>query len=228
MENTSLAVRRSGPRWEYLKYLLFWPAFLMMFWALERVWTPARWNVIHCALDDLIPFCEWFLIPYVFWYLFLAWAHVYTFFREPEEFRRLMRFLALAHTIAVLIFMLYPSAQNMRPEEMPRDNPLTRLLWGVWYALDTNTNTCPSLHVVDAVAVAVCACRTRRFGTPGWRAAFWGAAALIAVSTVFVKQHSVLDVLAAVPVCVAAYIPVYGLGCAAGRRSIRARDMGYV
>ncbi len=224
MEQTALAVRRAGPKWEYLKYLLYWPAFGMTFYILERLWHPERWYVMHCRLDDAIPFCEWFLIPYLFWFVFLVGIHVYTFFREPEEFRRLMRFIALTYTIALVIFILYPNCQHLRPASFPRDNALTRAM-GWFYQFDTNTNVCPSLHVVGSVAVALCAWRTKPFDQKGWRLAFAVTAALISVSTVFLKQHSVIDVLAGALVCMAAYIPVYGR--ARARRRLRAKDVSF-
>lgn len=224
MEQTALAVRRAGPKWEYLKYALYWPAFGAAFYILERLWRPERWYVMHCRLDDAIPFCEWFLIPYLFWFVFLVGMHLYTFFREPEEFRRLMRFIALTYTIALAIFILYPNCQHLRPAEFPRDNALTRFM-GWFYQLDTNTNVCPSLHVVGSVAVALCAWRTRPFNSRGWRLVFSGTAALISVSTVFLKQHSAVDVLAGVLVCMAAYIPVYGQ--ARVRRRLRAKDVSF-
>ena len=33
--------------------------------------------LVHCRLDDLIPFCEWFLIPYVFWYFLIVFTLLY-------------------------------------------------------------------------------------------------------------------------------------------------------
>lgn len=50
---------------------------------------------------------------------------------------------------------------------------------------------------------------SRHFGTRGWRITFGLTALLISVSTVFLKQHSVLDVVAAVPICMVAYYLVY-------------------
>lgn len=77
-----------------------------------------------------------------------------------------------------------------------------------FYTFDTNTNVCPSIHVMGSLAVLTAAWHTPRFRTAGWRAAFAAAAVLICLSTVFLKQHSVLDVIAALPICLAAYLAV--------------------
>lgn len=191
-----------------LKLALYWPVFGLLFYYAEHFFRPAHWNVIHCRLDDYIPFCEFFLIPYLFWFVFLIGIHAYTLFYDRAAFQKLMRFITLSYTAALLIFFLYPSAQLLRPAVFPRDNLLTHLMGG-FYRLDTNTNVCPSLHVIGSVAVWSAARETRLFHQRGWRLFFHLATTLICVSTVFLKQHSVLDLIAGMVVCLIAYIPVY-------------------
>ena len=65
----------------------------------------------------------------------------------------------------------------------------------------------------------------KRFTAPGWRAFFLVCAALISISTVFLKQHSVLDILAALILCAAAYFMVYRLP-ARGGAPLRSRRKG--
>ena len=78
-----------------------------------------------------------------------------------------------------------------------------------FYRFDTNTNVCPSLHVIGSFAVLFCAWHSEHFATPKWRATFLSAATVISMSTVFLKQHSILDVLSAIPICAVGYIAVY-------------------
>ena len=106
------------------------------------------------------------------------------------------------------------SCNDRHPFE--RDNIFTQFLAGL-YQFDTNTNVCPSLHVIGSVAVMVSAWNSKHFHTPGWRIVFGVTAVLISVSTVFLKQHSVLDVFAAVPICIFAYYFAYGKGKGEGR-----------
>ena len=90
-----------------------------------------------------------------------------------------------------------------------RDNIFTRFMTG-FYQFDTNTNVCPSIHVIGSVAVMLCAWHSKHFSTKGWRVIFVITALLISISTVFLKQHSVLDILAAIPICAFTYIVTYG------------------
>ena len=151
-----------------LVLLLYWPVYGLLFWFAEQRFHPARWHVMHCALDDLIPFCELLLVPYLFWFAFLVVIHVYTFFTCRDTFEKLMWFVILSYSLGLLCFFLYPTVQHLRPAVFPRDNLLTRMT-AAFYRHDTNTNVCPSLHVVGSMAVWYAARETRLFQKTGWR-----------------------------------------------------------
>lgn len=199
------------PEFEHLKYLAYWPLFGLLFLTVERLWIRSSYYPVHCALDEAIPFCEYFLIPYLFWFIFLVGIHVYALLFDTDAFKKLMKFIIVSYSAAMLIYILFPNCQELRPVAFERDNLFTRFLTGL-YQFDTNTNVCPSIHVIGSVAVMLCAWNSKHFSTPGWRIAFCVTALLISASTVFLKQHSILDVLAAVPICVTAWAAVYGKG----------------
>lgn len=197
------------PEFNHLWYLLFWPVYGLMFLTVERLWIRDSYTPVHCALDDAIPFCEVFLIPYLFWFVFLVGVILYTLLCDTEAFKRMMKFIIVSYSAAILIYILFPNCQELRPVTFERDNVFTRFIAG-FYQFDTNTNVCPSIHVIGSVAAMLAAWDSRHFGTPGWKAAFGVTAFLISISTVFIKQHSVLDLFAAIPVCVLAYFIAYG------------------
>ena len=77
------------------------------------------------------------------------------------------------------------------------------------YSIDTNTNVFPSVHILGVMAAVAAVWNTPRLQKGAWR---WGSAlygALIIVSTVFVKQHAVVDVLSGLMVGAIAYVFVY-------------------
>ena len=197
------------PEFSHLKLLIFWPVFGLMFLIIEQLWIRDSYFPIYCACDDLIPFCEYFLIPYLFWFVYLIGMLVYTLLWDVESFKKLMKFIIISYSTAMLIYILFPNCQELRPLVFERDNVFTRFLAG-FYQFDTNTNVCPSIHVIGSVAVLICAWHSKHFSSKGWRIAFTATAVLISISTVFLKQHSILDVLAAIPVCFLAYYAVYG------------------
>ena len=194
-------------RFRQLGLLLFWPVFSLLFGLAERA-TPGRYYIMHSPLDDLIPFCEVFIVPYLFWFVYLGGMVVYALLFEAECFAKLMKFIIVTYSATLAIYFLFPTAQELRPAAFERDNLFTGLV-GSYYAFDTNTNVCPSLHVTGSLAAMFAAWNSRRFSKMKWKTAFFAAALLICMSTVFLKQHSILDVFAALLLFVLAYPLVY-------------------
>ena len=197
------------PQFRHLWWLLFWPIYWLRYPLVEWLnGAAADCHVIHCALDDMLPFSEWFIIPYQLWMACLLAMVVYTLLYDVESFKRYSKFLSVAISISTLIFLVYPSCQNLRPTELPRDNILSDAVRWL-YAADTNTNVFPSEHAIGAIAVFAAARRTRGLNTPGRLTAIGVLMCVVALSTLFLKQHSVLDVVAAVPVCAVAWFFTY-------------------
>ncbi len=185
--------------------LLFWVIFGIFFALVERGGVTSNFHVMYHPLDDLIPFCEFFIFPYFFWFVYLVGMHIYTLLFDVNSFKRLMYFLIITYTITMVIYFIYPTCQELRPLEFERDNFITRFI-ADFYKFDTNTNVCPSLHVIGSVAVSFAAWNSRHFSTVFWRIVFSVITLLISISTVFLKQHSVIDIAAAIPVCIIACI----------------------
>lgn len=194
----------NSAEYRHLWLLLFWPVFTLRYFLIENLNPADSYTVIHCQLDDVIPFCEGFFIFYVLWYVLIFLMHLYTLLYDIDAFKRYSKFLIISITISTTIFLVFPSCQELRPTEFPRDNLLTRLVAKL-YAMDTNTNVFPSEHVIGAIAVFTAAINTERLRGHGKTLCFAVLTALAGISTVFLKQHSVLDVLAALPVCAVAY-----------------------
>ena len=203
-------------RYKHIWLLLFWPIFGILFWGVEHLdelhlrddmMTSIYWQPV----DDAIPFCEWFLFPYIFWFVFLVGMYVYTLLFEVECFKKLMYFTALTYGITLVIYLLFPNQQDLRPTEVLNyeGNNFLILYMKDYYAMDTNTNVFPSLHVIGSFCVQLAAWHSKRFCSVAWRIAFTVTAVLISVSTVFLKQHSILDIFGGLLVCLIFYFPVY-------------------
>lgn len=198
----------NSDEFRHLKLLLYWPIFGLLFLFVERFYQVDYYYPMHCSLDDLIPFCELFLIPYLFWFVYLVGMHLYTLLYDVETFRRMMKYIILTYSAAMLIYFIFPTCQELRPIEFERDNILTRFIAG-FYQFDTNTNVCPSIHVIGSLAVMEAALWSRQIKSKGWKATFVIVAILICLSTVFMKQHSIIDLFAALPICLLAHFLCY-------------------
>ncbi len=199
--------RLNNPRFSHLKLLWGWVVYFILYFLTENLIPPERCTPVHIPLDDVIPFCEWFLIPYVFWYGLIVFSLGYFALHNTRSFRNLSVYIIITQLVAMAIYIIFPSRQDLRPAVFPRDNFLTRCI-GLLYSIDTNTGVCPSLHVAYSLGIASVWLKEKAVAW-GWKAFIVVSAALICLSTMFIKQHSALDFFAALPVCLLAECLVF-------------------
>lgn len=200
--------RLNDKRYAHLKLLGGWIVYFMLYFLTENFIPEARWHVIHCALDDVIPFREGFLVLYCYWYVLIMISLGAFLLYDVTSFKRLQVYIMITQAVAMLVYIVYPSVQYLRPASFERDNALTRLMAFI-YAFDTPTGVCPSLHVAYSMGIASVWCRSGLAGRP-WKAWMILSAVLISISTAFVKQHSVVDIFAAIPLGLLAECLVFG------------------
>lgn len=195
------------PQFSHLKYLFSWVAYLTAFYLTETFIPYEKCTVIYCALDDLIPFCEWFVIPYVFWYFLIFLTSVYFLLYNTQGFKSFMKFIIVTQVAAMAIYIIFPNRQDLRPLQFETQNFLTRMVTGI-YSVDTSTNVCPSLHVAYSIAIASAWLKEEEVSKV-FKCFIVITAISICLSTVFLKQHSVIDGLVALPICFIAEIIAY-------------------
>ena len=107
-------------------------------------------------------------------------------------------------TIFLIVSYVYPNAQHLRPAEFPRNNLFTSIVKWL-YKTDTPTNILPSIHVFNSLAVhmSLTNCEALR-NRKGIRIASLTLTTLIIMSTMLLKQHSVIDV------CMGATLALFG------------------
>lgn len=191
----------------HLYYILLLPAFLICFFSIEALIPPekVRWWV-SSPLDSFIPFLEIFVIPYCLWYPLLFATGFLLLFSDVPTFKAYMLFLSIGFGAALLFCLLVPNGQPLRPEVFPRENIFTSLVAAL-YAADTPTNVFPSMHVIGSVAAAAAAIKSPAFRR--LRSAWIIVAVAICLSTVFIKQHSILDVFGGLVLSAILYFPIY-------------------
>lgn len=178
--------------WVFLYIFVYMPWFLF----LEKHVT-TRYHVIQTGLDEHIPFIEYFIIPYLLWFVFIAAVFLYFFFTDVPGFYKMAKFMFTGMTVFLIISTLFPNGQDLRPVVFERNNifvDMVRML----YRADTCTNVFPSLHVFNSLSV--CVAISESSALKKHRGVCIGAyvlAGLIILATMFLKQHSVLDVIGA-------------------------------
>lgn len=184
--------------------------YILLFGYLENR-TVYRYHVVHTVFDDMIPFCEFFVIPYLLWFPYMVFAIFYFIFKNENkhEYYQFIFNLMMGMTVFLIVSYIYPNVQHLRPSEFTRDNLFIDLVKYV-YKADTPTNILPSIHVFNSLAVhmAITSCEALK----NKRAVRYGSlflTAMIILSTMFLKQHSVIDVFIGATLALFGYLVFY-------------------
>ena len=185
-------------------YMVFYmPTF---FWV-ESLDPEGGFHIIHTAIDDMIPVIEWFIIPYALWLPYLVAGMIAIAIRSRSISRKTSYMLMAGMTLFIIISLVYPNALELRAQLPDRENIFMDCILYL-HTIDTPTDVLPSLHVYDALAVAA----GLHFAFKDKKKIIIASdilCALIVLSTMFIKQHSIIDVISAFII----FIPVLIVIC---------------
>lgn len=179
-----------------------------------------HYHVMHVALDDFIPFNEYFIIPYMMWFLYVAGTIVFFLFRNKEDYYRICTFLFSGMTISLIICTFFHNGTDFRPAIDPGKNIFSGMVAAL-YQTDTPTNVFPSIHVYNSIGTHIAIMKSESLKKYPWVRA--GSAILmvsICLSTVFLKQHSVIDMVGAAIMAYVIYGIVYGYNWSAEDKKV--------
>ncbi|MCM1026648.1 MAG: serine/threonine protein phosphatase [Roseburia sp.] len=191
--------------------LIYMVIYLAWFAWLEKK-NVRNYQVIHVVLDDYIPFCEIFIIPYLLWFGYVSVVVLYLLFKNRQDYYKVCAFLFTGMTLFLIISTLWPNGHHLRPAVLPRDNCLTWLVGKLWET-DTPTNLWPSIHVYNSLGAHFAVMRSKDIASLKWGGHLRRASGLLAgsivLSTVFIKQHSMFDVATGLLFGIIMYVLVY-------------------
>lgn len=195
-------------------YLVF---YLICFTALERLIVQPQW-VVHCRVDDWIPFVKYAIVPYFAWFLWVPATLFWLLLTQPrQDFWRMCLPLFGGMTLCILLCALIPNGVHLRPATLTGDDFFTQVVRGLW-SVDTNTNVWPSIHAFNSMTVALSYQRWAKAKPAPWRWGVNGCMQLlnlsILASTVLLRQHSIIDLISGVVLAfildyVAGYVTVH-------------------
>lgn len=190
--------------------LAYFLIYILLFGYLENR-TVYRYHVVHTVFDDMIPFCEVFIVPYLLWFPYMAFAIFYFIFinKNKHEYYQLVFNLMMGMTVFLIVSYIYPNVQHLRPQEFTRDNIFIDLVKFI-YKTDTPTNILPSIHVFNSLAVhmSIISCKALK-DRRGIKFGSLILTTLIILSTMFLKQHSAIDVFLGVTLALFGYLVFY-------------------
>lgn len=185
--------------------------FYMSVFAYVENRTGVRLHLLSSRYDRLIPFCELFVIPYFLWFFYVASGVLYFGLHEQErrQYYLLITNLCIGMTLFLAISLIWPNGHTLRPATFPRDNIFTDMVRGL-YLTDTSTNVFPSIHVFNSIAIHTAVAKSESLKKhPVIVRGSLILCILIIASTLFLKQHTIVDVFGAFILNFATYHLVY-------------------
>jgi len=163
-------------------------------------------NPVHTSLDDKIPFLPIFIIPYVIWYIYVPAVIFLTYLKDKKYFVRQIIIFYLGMLLSYIFFAIYPTVIEFRPTA--EGDGFLLWLCRLVYANDVPpVNALPSLHCYEALMAHIITFVSGPYKKKiPLRITSAVLTLLICASTVFVKQHSILDVIFGCGLAVLIYI----------------------
>lgn len=187
---------------------LYGAVYLLWFILLEQRKT-TDYMVVHMNIDDYIPFCEVFVVPYLLWFVYVPAVLLYLFFRNREDYWKNVVFLCTGMTVFLIISTFIPNIHHLRLRQFPRENVFTWII-GLLWKTDTPTNLFPSIHVFNSLGAHFAVISNEKLSANKWiRRGSLLLCVSIILSTMLIKQHSMFDVLTAFIMSAVMYAVVY-------------------
>lgn len=168
-----------------------------------------QFHLVHMKIDDYIPFCKYFIVPYMLWFLYVASTVLLFTKLERDDYYKLLFMLGIGMTLFLLISYIYPNGHMLRPKHLTEDDIFTRLIKNL-YQTDTPTNLFPSIHCYNSLCCHFAIHRSKRLRDKKWlQLSSFILCISIILSTLFIKQHSMFDVITAFCLFIPLYYVVY-------------------
>ncbi len=172
--------------------------YMGLFGFLEIV-PPKDVHLIHCALDDRIPNMAIFIYPYVSWFPYiLVCAALAIKNLDDRQFKKAVLVLTMGMNIFLFISYVWPTGLDLRDSIVYDLHTLSGNLLKFVQTVDTPKSVFPSMHVYVTLVLQYTLEMQKKL-VPAW--GIWVGrvlAVLIVLSTMFTKQHSAVDVTAAI------------------------------
>ena len=146
-------------------------------------------------VDDKMPFLPWTVLPYCFWFPMIVFYPLIVFRTDPHSYCGYLTTMVMEIVLSIVCYLIYPTSFQ-RP--VPPDGFWGKFMKFVYHSSYRGLNCAPSLHCSSCFLV-ICVSFTCA-GMSLWVRGFTvSIAIMIVLSTLTTKQHTLIDVLTAVP-----------------------------
>ena len=177
---------KANPHWMYWLYFIY---YLLHFFLLEHFSSPRY--IIHCAYDDRIPFDDTWVIFYILWFPYFPGTLFYYMLKDKDDFKELAIKMFSGMTLCLWIYTFWPNGLDLRTGNYSSN--IFGFLTYLIQSFDPPTSVCPSIHVGSTLCVMFFILGRKNVSALN-KSVMVIAGILICLSTLFLKQHSLIDV----------------------------------
>jgi len=195
-------------RYRHFIWALLVPVFIAVYLIMEKIIPDTYWSS-YSTLDDLIPFVPPFIIAYYLWFPLLGTVGVIHLLTDSAVFKRYIWGLMIGMGISLVIGIVIPNGQDLRPYDALPSDIFGRMVGSLW-AFDSNLIVMPSMHVYACFIIGISAFDSSYVRTRVRLVIIiLSVDIIIAASTVLIKQHSILDLFGSLALTIGIYPIVY-------------------
>lgn len=143
-------------------------------------------------LDKEIPFVSLFVFPYVYWYIYIFIGLIFILSKDRKRYLRTLMAIYIGMCMCYVFYYLYP-VEISRP--VIDNNTIANKLVNIIYENDRPVNCFPSIHVLNTYIIMRF---TKVKDNKSWFYYTNIIGILIMLSTLFIKQHFILDGVVAI------------------------------
>lgn len=177
-------------KWRDLVWLLILPL-ININYVISNTLSKSGKN-LALPLDKEIPFVSLFVFPYVYWYIFIIVGLIFLLSKDRKEYLRALMAIYIGMCICFAFYYLYP-VEISRP--VVENNTIPNKLVNIIYKNDRPFNCFPSIHVLNTYIIMRF---TKIKDNKYWFYYTNIIGILIILSTLFIKQHFILDGVVAI------------------------------
>lgn len=146
-------------------------------------------------LDKYIKFNSIFIIPYLYWYIYIVIGLIFILIKSRKEYIKAFISFFIGMSICYLIYYFFQTEIN-RP--IVENKNIFDFLVSLIYEVDRPVNCFPSLHVLTTYYIM----RYTKYRDSKIIFYYTQVTGMfIILSTVFIKQHFVLDIVISIVLC---------------------------
>ncbi|HAQ07332.1 MAG TPA: phosphoesterase [Bacillus bacterium] len=171
----------------YLLLLLVFPILGLVYKILNN--HPRDAQILSTKFDASIPFISIFIVPYIFWYVFILGYLIYFWYKDSTVYLKTLTVIVIGELACFVVYFFF---QTTVPRPVLSGDGIFIDLVRMIYSHDQPYNAFPSIHVLTTFAIILGNLNIRK-NHPFHSLFVPVMGSLIIISTLFVKQHYILD-----------------------------------